>query len=142
MFTKLCVIFKKSADIISKLKILGYNINYINDDADFIETSFINGHVLGVRKNEYVKSELTIECGINEQLFIAIASLRNDTDKYQWFIYDTTKQSNITLPSYIWFICTEDKIEDMLYYNSQYIYAHKATVEELIEHFKNKKQIK
>ncbi len=26
-----------------------------------------------------------IDCGTNEELFLAIAALRDDTDKYQWF---------------------------------------------------------
>jgi hypothetical protein len=35
-----------------------------------------------------------------------------------------------------WIKCTEDKIEDMMPYDSMYLNCKKATIEELIEHFK------
>ena len=60
-----------------------------------------------------------IDCGENIDLFLAIASLRDDTDKYQWFTDGKI---------------TEMSADDM---PSKYMQleGHKATVEELIEFF-------
>jgi hypothetical protein len=60
-----------------------------------------------------------IDCGENIDLFLAIASLRDDTDKYQWFT-----DGNIT----------EMSTEDL---PSKYMMmeGHKCTVEELIKIF-------
>ena len=60
-----------------------------------------------------------IDCGENIDLFLAIASLRDDTDKYQWF--------------------TDGKITEMSAEDlpSKYMMmeGHKCTVEELIKIF-------
>lgn len=73
-----------------------------------------------------------IDCGTNEELFLAIAALRDDTDKYQWFT-DGDK----------WILCPKIKFSTYwVYYhidvNTDTI--HKATVNELIEHFKTKEE--
>lgn len=73
-----------------------------------------------------------IDCGTNEELFLAIAALRDDTDKYQWFT-DGDK----------WILCPKTKFSTYwVYYhidvNTDTI--HKATVNELIEHFKTKEE--
>ena len=71
-----------------------------------------------------------IDCGTNEELFLAIASLRDDTDKYQWFT-DGDK----------WIMCPEIKFSTYWAYNDIDVNTdtiHKATVKELIEHFKEK----
>jgi hypothetical protein len=60
-----------------------------------------------------------IDCGENIDLFLAIASLRDDTDKYQWFT-----DGNITEMS------TEDLPSKYMM-----IEGHKCTVEELIKIF-------
>jgi hypothetical protein len=72
------------------------------------------------------------DCGTNEELFLAIAALRDDTDKYQWFT-DGDK----------WILCPKTKFSTYwVYYhidvNTDTV--HKATVNELIEHFKTKEE--
>lgn len=72
------------------------------------------------------------DCGTNEELFLAIAALRDDTDKNQWFT-DGDK----------WILCPEIKFSTYwVYYhidvNTDTV--HKATVNELIEHFKTKEE--
>lgn len=62
-----------------------------------------------------------IDCGNNVELFLAIALIRNDTDKGQWFVDDTTgiwERFNNDLPS-----------------RYMQMEGHKATVEELIEFY-------
>lgn len=81
-----------------------------------------------------------IDCGTNEDLFLAIASLRDDTDKGQWFIYDSMDAVTESFRVYEWLICNEDKIEDMFFYDSLYLNTHKATVQEIIEHFSKKEE--
>lgn len=70
-----------------------------------------------------------IDCGTNEELFLAIAALRDEADKYQWFT-DGDK----------WILCPEIKFSTYwvndIDVNLDAI--HKATVNELIEHFKEK----
>lgn len=73
-----------------------------------------------------------IDCGTNEDLFLAIAALRDDTDKYQWFT-DGNK----------WIMCPAIKFSSYWVYNDIDVNidtVHKATVDELIEHFKTKEE--
>ena len=78
-----------------------------------------------------------LDCGTNEALFLAIAALRDDTDDSQWFVYP---------PENIWFICDDDDINYARENIKDSVQAawfhcsHKATVEELIEHFKGKEE--
>lgn len=72
------------------------------------------------------------DCGTNEELFLAIAALRDDTDKYQWFT-DGDK----------WIMCPSIKFSSYWVYNDIDVNidtVHKATVDELIEHFKIKEE--
>ena len=70
-----------------------------------------------------------------KQLFLAIAALRDDTDKNQWFKINNDSMLNTDIniyPSFKeWFCPDTDKIYEEL--ADQY---HKASIKELIEHFK------
>lgn len=71
----------------------------------------------------------SIDCGTNEELFLALAALRDDVDTYQWFTDGKE-----------WFQCQYLKA-GMHYQDKPEILFekwHKATVNELIEHFKEK----
>lgn len=146
MFTHSCFIRKNSSELREKLYNLGYNITNINPNSECIATSYVNENAVGICEEQFDTNNPhrtwncagRIDCKDNENLFLAIASLRNDTDKNQWFVYDTTDCIIEKLRTYEWLICTEDKIEDMLIYDSNFLNAHKATVEELIEHFNSK----
>ena len=73
-----------------------------------------------------------VDCGTNEELFLAIAALKDDTDKNQWFT-DGDK----------WILCPEIKFSTYWVYNDVDVnldVIHKATVNELIEHFKTKEE--
>lgn len=61
-----------------------------------------------------------IDCGENIELFLAIAALRDDSDYMQWFTDDN-----------IWELNNDDLPSRYMQLN-----GHKATVEELIKHFK------
>lgn len=135
MFTQSCFIRKDTQELRDKLKEVGLEPHpCIMPKACaflFVNRGFYSQNEIGYQE----ETERAIDCGENEELFLAIAALRDDTDKNQWFIYDSMDAVIESFRVYEWFICNEDKIEDMMFYDSHYLNTHKATVEELIEHF-------
>jgi hypothetical protein len=148
-FTTSCFIRKNSEELQKKLSDMGYDIcpcaNF--EDAVWLDTLPMNGTVHGVgyfdSEIEYtdctIEKELKrfisenpekIDCGINEDLFFAIAALRDDSDKNQWFVsYDG---------EYV--LCDQSELKHVIDNDNSYEeYCvsdfHKATVEELIKHF-------
>ena len=148
-FTTPCFIRKNTANIRNRLKELGYYCNpylgwnnlftsifgptsiYSLDDDD------INGlkEIYGL-----------IDCGTNEELFLAIAALRDDSNYMQWFIADSILSVSyddsigndhyFTEPKGIMFFWDENW-DNATIISGRY---HKATVDELIEHFKTKEE--
>ena len=76
--------------------------------------------------------EFYIDCGTNEELFIALAALRDDTDKNQWII-DEANEVAFSLGEAL-MICDKDNMNDRVVYT----HYRKATVKEIIEHFKDR----
>jgi hypothetical protein len=134
-FTTPAFIRKNTPELRKKLERLGYHLHpeCIDDD---------RGNYLFVNREYYLNRPLgypeelsrSIDCGTNESLFLAITALRDDTDDSQWFVYS---------PENIWFICDDDDINYARENTKDSVQAawfhcsHKATVEELIEHFKS-----
>lgn len=128
-FTTPVFILKNTPELRDKLVRLGYKIGYeryINDD--FLATD--NDEMFGIDV-PYPPEQCNgyIHCGTNEALFLAIAALRDDTDKNQWFTDGN-----------LWFKCGDEMCDETIkYYLNRYNREiHKASVEELIEHFKEK----
>lgn len=132
MFTEFCFIRKRSIWLIRELDGFGYKCNQ----------SLIQpiSHLLVVGNGCYACSfpyncadvDKFIDCGTNEKLFLAIAALRDDSDKNQWFV---CKEKDI------WWLCEFDKFEDEfdIYKDETDLECNdykKATVEELIEYFR------
>lgn len=140
MFTQSCYIRKISKDLSKKLESLGYKESkfVVFASPEITATYCKSGKYAATIENPALLN--AIDCGENEELFLAIAALRDDTDKNQWFIYDSMDAVIESFRVYEWFICNEDKIEDMMFYDSHYLNTHKATVEELIEHFNSLKK--
>ena len=65
------------------------------------------------------------DCGTNEELFLALAALRDDNDYMQWF---TNGEK--------WIQNKQNDTEVIRYGTSNPINFHKATVKEIIENFK------
>lgn len=142
-FTTPCFIRKNTQELRRGLEELGYSHGkpkyYADDDNKYDFIMCNNGiffllsqknHV--IRNGHPLKKRGSVDCGTNEELFLAIAALRDDTDKYQWFT-DGDK----------WILCPKTKFSTYwVYYhidvNTDTI--HKATVNELIEHFKTKEE--
>lgn len=122
-FTTAAFIRRNTPELRKKLEELGYK-NYgnpfqITDDSKLITT--IDG--------EYVPYNVSLDnsfldCSSNDELFIAIAALRDDTDKFQWFT-----------DGYHWEICPDEVAYINAWIDKYKSSPHKATVEELIEHF-------
>lgn len=148
-FTTPCFIRKNTQELRRGLEELGYEIlnsgnttldahNYDGngshksiEEGRAIITSY--GNLYGVIYDiDTVTKKGRIDCGTNEELFLAIAALRDDTDKNQWFT-DGDK----------WIMCPEIKFSSYWVYNDIDVNidtVHKATVNELIEHFKIKEE--
>lgn len=127
MFTEKCFIRKYSQELVNKLVELGHNMmrfpepRYIVcDKNDIYLTSILPNKDI----DEY------IDCEENEELFLALAALRNDKmPDYQWFVWDDNEDGGEKFKQYIpgepwpgwwWFE------------------VHKATPKELIEYFNRK----
>ena len=131
MFTQPCFIRKNTPELIKKLEELGYFYTYYH-----------NGNGIycynNIAQTFTYNNEIPKECiGIpkdNEELFLALAALRDDTDKNQWFIMDVGAYTNINVGD--WFIATDMNGGKHIGAQIEPTYCYKATVEELIEHFK------
>lgn len=133
MFTNSCFIKKDTQNLRDKLKEIGIiphpcivhkSIPYL-----FVNRGFYSRNEIGYQE----EVERAIDCGTNEELFLAIAALRADTDKNQWFVHKSKSH---------WWFCTDFDSFKEDYESSnedselKFEDWHKATVEELIEHFK------
>ena len=139
-FTTQCFIRKNTANIRNRLKEVGYKMlspieydnlecsdNWVNDIKSLNDCNGIN-------------------CGFNEELFLAIAALRDDSNYMQWFIADSILSVSyddsigndhyFTEPKGIMFFWDENW-DNATIISGRY---HKATVNELIEHFKIKEE--
>jgi hypothetical protein len=140
-FTTACYIRKNSKELQDKLKELGYRICPCCDFENAVWLSTLisepfkgepSVHGIGYWDEEFevstpeqecedfAKTTNNINCGTNEELFLALSALRDDTDVNQWFTDGKLwEKSNNNLPSHY-----------------MQLEGHKATVEEIIEHFK------
>ena len=82
---------------------------------------------------EYKPKEDVIDCGDNEELFLAVAALRDDTDFGQWFVMDVEIYANINKGDL--FIATNTDGGKHIGTQIDPYYCHKASISELIEHF-------
>jgi hypothetical protein len=124
-FIQHCFIRKNTTEIKNKLKKLGYRHNPLDDDdREWIAVNY--GMFISVDEGFQKLPLDDIDCGTNEDLFFALAALRNNSDYMQWFT-DGEK----------WFQNKQNDIEVIRYGAGNPINFHKATVEEIIKHFNN-----
>ena len=147
MFTTSCFIRKNTLELRNKLLKIGHTLCRCTEfeDADWLSVSNNNDlyrsvHGLGYTDetinmskedlfNNFLSNTNHIDCGTNEELFLAIAALRDDTDKNQWF----------TSTNDYWYKCLDNKFSKK---TANWVSCasadkwHKATVEEITEHFK------
>ena len=153
-FTTPCFISKNTPELRKKLEELGYEIlnsgdttldahNYDGkgshksiEEGKAIITSY--GNLYGVVYDvDTVTKKGRIDCGTNEELFLAIAALKDDTDNNQlftngkgdWGIYRDGSDGGLSGMDF-YGMPNDFEIDNY----------HKATVDELIERFKDKKE--
>lgn len=145
-FTTPAFIRKNTPELRKRLEELGYKPLLFIEDGECLSTAsnLENYHSIPATLFDNKDPHSTydcvgrIDCGTNENLFLAIAALRDDTDNNQVFINgkgdwgiwrDNTKYDGL---SGIDFYGMPNDLNVDNY--------HKATVEELIEHFKEKEE--
>ena len=144
-FTQPCFIRKNTPELRKKLEELGYepfgSVKYEWDTGWGLSTdnrlgefeSFHNNGLENIIKCESPDYEDSIDCGTNEELFLALAALRDGTDVNQWFVMDVEIYMDINQGD--WFIATDRNKGKHIGTQIDPMYCHKATVEEIIEHF-------
>jgi len=162
-FTTPCFIRKNTPELRKKLEELGYEIlNFGNTTLDAhnydgngshksieegraIITSY--GNLYGVIYDiDTVTKKGRIDCGTNEELFLAIAALRDDSNYMQWFIAESSLSVSFgdAIGNDHYFIEPKGSFFfwGIEYQNATIISGNfrKATVNELIEHFKTKEE--
>lgn len=142
MFTQKCFIRKNSKELQDKVYRLGGRSGTCLLESEFNTLLAVGHDFFRCYDDEWGNSDSLIEgfyidCGTNEELFLALAALKDDSDENQWFVYP--KENH-------WFKCYDNNIEEVrnepstrMSCQAAWFYeSHKATVEELIEHFSNK----
>ncbi len=149
--TQSCFIRKNTVDIANKLHSLGWHVediksidekycifctlldNDLIDDFDKCYTysqDFANRYFLN-RKD-------CIDCDTNEDMFFAIAAINIYDDYMQWFVCDKTQYNEdgfIICKEGEWILCEQEDFDNYSSYGCAII-AHRATVPEIISHFK------
>lgn len=86
-FTTRCIIHENTTKIRNSLKKLGYHCNpYLGWNNLYTSIhGYASGYSISDDNINFLFKE-AIDCGTNEELFLAIAALRDDTNYMQWFI--------------------------------------------------------
>lgn len=133
-FTTPCFIRKNTPELRKKLAVLGYKYGYRADFRhDIIYVDAERNEFFPTFSSNITDDEIAIDCGTNEELFIFLAALRDDTDNNQlftngkgyWGIYWDSHDGGLSGMNFFGIPNDFDL--------SNY---HKATVNELIEYFK------
>lgn len=132
-FTTPYFIRKNTPELMDKLRELGYKVF----------TSFSNYPCLATMPDDGIVVPATdinrnrlFDCEDNEDLFIALAALRDDSDYMQWFTNGTDfiKCEREDWPDMFSVLCSGRGEE----YMNELDKYHKATPTEIIAHFKQK----
>ena len=144
-FIQQCFIRKNTPELCNKLEKFGYEPCYqMTLRPDKYDNLFVsskygdryfgydNDNMQEFNKeiNELIESKQLIDCGDNEELFLALAALRDDTRDYQWYIWedeDDYSEGDDGWKQYI----PGEHWEDWWWFE-----VRKATVKEIIDHFK------
>lgn len=143
-FTTSCFIRENTLELRKRLEALGYKPLLSIEDGECLSTASNLENYYSIPaalfddKDSYRTYDCAgrIDCGTNEDLFLALAALRDDTDNGQFFVFEERFVSRINPDVIIekgtLLKCCMDK------WRMPYFPFHKATVKELIEHFKEK----
>ena len=134
-FTTLCFIRKNNEKLRASLYKLGYYEINVSEKDDVYKNLRTGTDTMG-RICRYMQwnseeSKNCVDCGTNEELFLAIAALRDDSDVYQYFVNEKG----------VFVFCNQSELKHVIdnsedWWDYSVSEFHKATVAELIEHFK------
>ena len=137
-FTTPCFIRKNVPELRKKLEVLGYTFtpngydewNIPIDKLPYLQCNTGRNMSYYTGKNGWMSG---IDCSDNEDLFLAIAALREDSDYMQWFCDDVEDCKSF-------FLCEYDDVKNHIHEKMDGWDCdgfHKATLSEIIEYFKN-----
>lgn len=89
-FTTPCFIRKNTPELRAKLREIGWRIGItaIFREYGYLCTDIMDNEVYAfIPTKEGINVPGYIDCGTNEALFLDLAAMRSDTDKWQWFIF-------------------------------------------------------
>ena len=83
----MCYIKKNTPELRKRLKSIGliFEKGHKNHSV-FPALMVMNGIIYPAYLTKHTKFYNVTDCGTNEEAFVAIASIRDDSDKHQWFI--------------------------------------------------------
>lgn len=148
MFKTKCFIRKNTPELRGKLGKMGYRVCRCTGETTAVYLMAGHGDIHAVHDElvdifeDEVKSGTCklIDCGDNELLFLALAAMRDDTDKDQYFVHDEEihwVNQGAYIPKGSLFKCLVDK-----YYldpDNTTPKFHRATVNEIIDYFQSQK---
>lgn len=134
-----CFIRKNTPEIRERLKKLGIPQNDF-DEGNRPWIAYNHGLWISVDEGHDKLFCGDIDCGYNEDLFFALITYNNKIYKNQWFIFENPGIYD-DYPEKIWvYIFEENEFDkyrkECIKLNKPMLSYHKATIEELIEHFK------
>lgn len=143
-FTTPCFIRKNTPELRKKLEELGYSLfgEELNEDLCIFTEPECGLYDIDFFSNiPHPEETDSIDCGDDEILFLAISALRDDTDENQWFTngeewaYHPKTECCSPCNTVYRTLAFDSVPKDTNMGN-----YHKATVEELIGHFKGKEE--
>jgi hypothetical protein len=124
---------EKRKELLKWMFDIGYAGRYRIDNTYSIIVAGLEGDCADVAPDTTIEGltayEL-IDCGENIELFKALAAMNNENDREQWFVRDDYT------PVKVFKKCAE-RYSDEDFIIGVWMNYHKATVEEIVEYFKN-----
>lgn len=149
MFTQNCFIRENTPELRNKLREITGTKRWLFSlrngyGENIVHIQVIDSAVDDDEINRMVDNPSFVDCGKNEELFLAIAALNDKNDYMQWFVTEADQSwvnQGVYCPRGSFTLCTiEHRYPEEWRGNEEFyssvIPAHKASVEELIEHFK------
>ena len=150
MFTTPCFIRKNTPEIRKKLEELGYKdygklrfygepiIIYCDVNRFFTSPFVLEGEQYRGKYDNF------IDCGDNEELFLALAALRDDTPIGSWYWFNNKlikceelELKNLSFNTAQYLLKCRDANNPMICFCVDEKLLRKSTVKEIIEHFKD-----
>lgn len=130
MFTQPAFINKNTPELREKLEELGYRVLPDIFNSPCLSTC-LYGYAVPTDNHNLGGG---IDCGVNEELFLAIAALRSDSDYRQFFRITDLTTGNVGTPVRLAYGKRACKSRFLLLKNHDYL-IEKLTPNELINHF-------